>query len=81
MLPSDGPEFCSGCGSYGSWPASGEIAIMDAINDMNTTFGSVHYGGDVDQGLSQWTQGLPGSPLSEVSRYDCHDCEQCVMQA
>lgn len=54
---------------------------MDAINDMNTTFGSVHYGGDVDQGLSQWTQGLPGSPLSEVSRYDCHDCEQCVMQA
>ena len=45
MLPSDAPASCIGCGAYGSWPASGEIDIMDAVNDMNTTYASLHFGG------------------------------------
>ena len=37
MLPTDG--------FYGGWAASGEIDIMEAVNDMSTVHGTLHYGG------------------------------------
>ncbi|WP_169853166.1 family 16 glycosylhydrolase [Anaerohalosphaera lusitana] len=37
MLPSDW--------EYGGWPASGEIDIMEAINDTDVIHGTIHYGG------------------------------------
>jgi beta-glucanase (GH16 family) len=43
MLP-ETDEDCSGCGAYGSWPLSGEIDIMEAVNAMDTVFGTIHYG-------------------------------------
>lgn len=67
MLPSESTEFCSGCGAYGSWPASGEIDIMDAVNDMNAAYATVHYGGPGGgKHISQWTQGPVISSLSQV---------------
>ena len=30
---------------YGTWAASGEIDIMEAVNDMHTVHGTLHYGG------------------------------------
>lgn len=45
MLPEESPELCSGCGVYGSWPTSGEIDIMEAVNDMYTIYGTTHFGG------------------------------------
>lgn len=38
MLPSgaDCAEKTSGCGKFGGWPASGEVDILSAINDMST---------------------------------------------
>jgi beta-glucanase (GH16 family) len=32
-------------GKYGDWPASGELDIMEAVNDMNSVHHSLHYGG------------------------------------
>ena len=78
MLPSDSPAQCSGCGVYGSWPASGEIDIMEAVNDMNTAFGTLHYGGPSGQKYaSYWTHGpgqYSGSPLTQV----CRDFLSCI---
>jgi beta-glucanase (GH16 family) len=36
MLPRDrkSAQWCSGCGDYGGWPASGEIDILEAKNSM-----------------------------------------------
>ena len=45
MLPSEGPESTSGEGVYGHWPMSGEIDIMEAINNMDTTSAALHFGG------------------------------------
>lgn len=67
MLPSDSPEYCSGCGAYGSWPASGEIDIMEAVNEMNTVYGTLHYGGASSEMMSQWSHGDEASPLSQVT--------------
>ena len=66
MLPSDSPTYCSGCGAYGSWPASGEIDIMEAVNDMTTVFGTLHYGGPSATMTSYWTHGPGEIPLSQV---------------
>jgi len=47
MLPESGArDDCVGCGRYGNWPASGEIDIMEAVNNMTNVFGSVHFGGE-----------------------------------
>ena len=71
MLPSETPPACSGCGAYGNWPASGEIDILEAVNDMNTAYGTVHYGGPVTTMSSGWSQGTYGAPpLSAVSPRD-----------
>lgn len=71
MLPSDSPPQCSGCGVYGSWPASGEIDIMEAVNDMNTAFATLHYGGPPNRKFSSyWTHGpgqYAGNPLTKVN--------------
>jgi len=46
MLPETGAtDDCSGCGSYGGWPSSGEIDILEAANDMNKVITTIHYGG------------------------------------
>jgi beta-glucanase (GH16 family) len=46
MLPERGAtDFCSGCGMYGTWASSGEIDIMEAVNEMPDVLGTVHYGG------------------------------------
>lgn len=70
LLPSDSPAQCSGCGVYGSWPASGEIDIMEAVNDMNTAFATLHYGGPANRKFSSyWTHGpgqYTGNPLTKV---------------
>jgi beta-glucanase (GH16 family) len=31
---------------YSNWPSSGEIDIMESVNEMNTIFGTVHYGNE-----------------------------------
>jgi|GEM_PF-1341350 len=36
MLPTNSP--------YGGWAASGEIDIMESINDANRVYGTIHYG-------------------------------------
>ncbi|KXZ44228.1 hypothetical protein GPECTOR_71g589 [Gonium pectorale] len=36
---------CDACGPYGAWPYSGEIDIVEAINDMTYAFGTLHFGG------------------------------------
>ena len=73
MLPSDAPAGCIGCGAYGSWPASGEIDIMDAVNDMNTTYASTQFGGPAASPgqASHSTHGLGQTPLSEVTSLCC----------
>ena len=45
LLPSEGPEDISGEGVYGHWPMSGEIDVMEAINDMTITHSALHFGG------------------------------------
>jgi beta-glucanase (GH16 family) len=37
---------------YGGWPSSGEIDVLEAVVDMSTIYGSVHYGG---QGKHEFT--------------------------
>ncbi|GIL63480.1 hypothetical protein Vafri_17532 [Volvox africanus] len=50
-------QICDACGPYGSWPYSGEIDIMEAINDMTYAFGTVHYGGFMSNGQTFNNQG------------------------
>ena len=73
MLPSETPPTCSGCGAYGGWPTSGEIDILECVNDMNTVYGSLHYGGPVTTMSSGWSQGVYGQrPLSAVRPSPVH---------
>lgn len=45
LLPEEGAtEQCSGCGSYGDWPLSGEIDVMESFNDMKEVLGTLHFG-------------------------------------
>lgn len=48
LLPSEGPRNTSGTGVYGYWPMSGEIDVMEAINDMGITHCALHFGGPGD---------------------------------
>lgn len=45
LLPSEGSDTKSGEGVYGHWPMSGEIDIMEAVNDMQVTNSAIHFGG------------------------------------
>ena len=45
LLPSEGSDMKSGDGMYGHWPMSGEIDIMEAVNNMQATHCAVHFGG------------------------------------
>lgn len=65
MLPEESPERCSGCGVYGGWPASGEIDILEAVNDMYTMYGTIHYGGPASTMSSQWYNSW-SNPLNVV---------------
>lgn len=49
LLPSEGSDSKSGEGAYGYWPMSGEIDIMEAINDMSISHSAVHFGGPSNQ--------------------------------
>ncbi|GFR39784.1 hypothetical protein Agub_g269 [Astrephomene gubernaculifera] len=42
LLPNS--KICDACGPYGSWPYSGEIDIMEGINNMTYSYGTLHYG-------------------------------------
>ncbi|GFR42491.1 hypothetical protein Agub_g3286 [Astrephomene gubernaculifera] len=42
LLPSN--KACDACGPYGAWPYSGEIDILETINDMSTLYSTIHYG-------------------------------------
>lgn len=45
MLPEDvDSDLCSGCGAYGPWPLSGEIDVLESLNNMTETLGTVHFG-------------------------------------
>ncbi|EFJ40162.1 hypothetical protein VOLCADRAFT_100067 [Volvox carteri f. nagariensis] len=50
-------QVCDACGPYGSWPYSGEIYILEAINNMTYAFGTVHYGGFRSDGQTFNNQG------------------------
>ncbi|KAK9812422.1 hypothetical protein WJX73_009468 [Symbiochloris irregularis] len=54
MMAEESPQYCSGCGVYGSWPASGEIDIMEAVNDPYTIYSTIHYGGPAGTMSSAW---------------------------
>lgn len=41
MLPA---PSANGSLAYGAWPASGEIDIVEAVNDMSSVMGTVHFG-------------------------------------
>ena len=46
LLPMDDAKpWCSGCGKHGGWCTSGEIDIMEHINDEFTTYSTLYYGG------------------------------------
>lgn len=45
MLPQPANDSCSGCGKYGPWSASGEIDIMESVNNMTNLLGTTHFGG------------------------------------
>ena len=79
MLPEDSPEFCSGCGVYGGWPASGEIDIMEAVNDMYTIYSTMHYGGPAGTMSSAWYNSWD-NPLNQVCagtrRPKCGTCSR-----
>ncbi len=30
--------------AYGPWPASGELDILEAVNDLSTVMGTAHFG-------------------------------------
>jgi hypothetical protein len=72
MLPSEGPPLSSGEGVYGYWPMSGEIDIMESINDMGTTHCALHFGGPGDQHrqVSSKTDAGGGGRLDEVREPD-----------
>ena len=60
--------------TYGTWAASGEIDIMEAINlggtGGNTVFGTLHYGGESpDNVLSGNEYVVPGSATDEFHLY------------
>ncbi len=60
MLPEDSPPYCSGCGAYGQWAASGAITLAQATNAMTTAFGGAAYGGPWPaQNSSSYTELLP----------------------
>ncbi len=40
--------------TYGGWPESGEIDIMEAINQMNQVHGDLHYGTGSEPDLGTW---------------------------
>jgi beta-glucanase (GH16 family) len=45
MLPhDDATPWCSGCGKHGGWPKSGEIDIMEHINEEYVHYSTLHYG-------------------------------------
>ncbi|GLC43294.1 hypothetical protein PLESTM_001454900 [Pleodorina starrii] len=50
-------ETCDACGPYGAWPYSGEIDILEAVNNMTYTFGTIHYGGFDASGVTLQNQG------------------------
>ncbi len=41
MLPA---PSANGSLTYGAWPTSGEIDIVEAVNDMSSVMGTVHFG-------------------------------------
>jgi len=48
LLPMDDKmPWCSGCGKYGGWCSSGEIDIMEHINDELATHSTIFYGGSL----------------------------------
>lgn len=69
MLPSEGPDCTSGEGLYGHWPMSGEIDIMEAVNDMKVTSAAIHFGGPGSR-RRQVSASLPeGHSLDRVLLY------------
>ncbi len=44
MLPTDSP--------YGGWAANGEIDVIEAVNQMTTIHGTIHYGGSFPDNTS-----------------------------
>lgn len=71
LLPEDGAtDECSGCGTYGGWPASGEIDIMEAANDMTKVFGTVHF-----NQYSNWTYISAGKEVNTSASTGWHNYE------
>ncbi|GLC58300.1 hypothetical protein PLESTB_001343700 [Pleodorina starrii] len=55
LLPNS--QTCDACGPYGSWPYSGEIDILETINDMTYAYGTIHYGVVTSSGSATMNQG------------------------
>ena len=51
MLPvAPDEDAAPGTGIYGNWPASGEIDIMESVNNMSKLSGTIHYGAPYPNG-------------------------------
>ena len=57
MLPTDSP--------YGGWAASGEIDVVETVNDATTAHATIHFGGQWPANTRIGGEITPGEPLSD----------------
>ena len=50
---------------YGGWAASGEIDIMESVNEADRVYGTIHHGGLWPNNTSRGTSFIPGPDLSQ----------------
>ncbi len=50
---------------YGGWAASGEIDIMESVNEADRIYGTIHYGGEFPGNQYKGSEYEPGTDFSE----------------
>lgn len=61
MLPA---KLGNGSLAYGPWPLSGEIDIMEAVNDMSVVMGTAHFGNPKGQLGGQLAADVASGPFA-----------------